>query len=69
MDIGMMKTYVSKTGYVRRKNTEEVYEANTLYLGIYDSEDNYEDVSKEEYDEIVKTQEEELNGNDRHEGQ
>lgn len=69
MDIGMMKTYVSKTGYVRRKNTEEVYEANTLYLGIYDNEDNYEDVSKEEYDEIVKTQEEELNGNDRHEGQ
>lgn len=69
MDIGMMKTYVSKTGYVRRKNTEEVYEANMLYLGIYDNEDNYEDVSKEEYDEIVKTQEEELNGNDRHEGQ
>lgn len=69
MDIGMMKTYVSKTGYVRRKNTEEVYEANMLYLGIYDNEDNYEDISKEEYGEIIKTQEEELNGNDRHEGQ
>lgn len=44
-----MKTYTSKTGYVKRTTTGECYEAKILYLGIHDSKDNYVDIDEEEY--------------------
>lgn len=61
----MMNTYISKTGYVKRKNTNDVYEVTTIYLGIYDNKDNYEDISRDDYDEIIKNNEVEVkkNGN------
>lgn len=44
-----MNTYTSKTGYVRYLPTGEVSQAETIYLGIYDKAENYEDITKEEY--------------------
>lgn len=58
-----MKTYNSKTGYVKRTSTGECYEAKILYLGIHDSKDNYVDIDEEEYEEHLKAQEEKDNGN------
>ena len=55
MDIGIMKTYESKTGYVRNKLTKGCYEAKTIYLGIYDSADNYEDISASVYGAFLKS--------------
>ena len=47
-----MKTYQSKTGYVKRVDCT-CYEAKTIYLGIYDKAENYSDISKKEYDKYV----------------
>lgn len=44
-----MKTYTSKTGYIKRKTTGECYESKILYLGIHDSSDNYVDIDESEY--------------------
>ncbi len=44
-----MKTYISETGYIKRIETGECYEAKTLYLGMFDSPINYIDIEKEEY--------------------
>ncbi len=56
-----MNTYTSKTGYVRCLPTGEVSQAETIYLGIYDKAENYEDTTKEEYEKYIK--ETENNGN------
>ena len=48
---------VSSTGYL--KSTDgSVYES-PIYLGIYDSDSNYSEVGKEEYETYLKKQEEE----------
>lgn len=47
-------TYTSKTGYVRCLATGEVFTAETMYLGIYDKPENYEDTTKEEYEKYLK---------------
>ena len=47
---------VSSTGYL--KDTDGSVCESPIYLGIYDSEDNYEEVEKEEYEAYLKTQEE-----------
>lgn len=57
-----MKKYISKTGYTKRIETGEEYEAKELYLGKYDSASNYEDITKKEYDEYLKAQEEKKDG-------
>lgn len=44
-----MKTYNSKTGFIKRISTGECYESKILYLGIYDSEENYSDITEDEY--------------------
>lgn len=59
-----MEKYISNTGYVKRIETGEAYEAKELYLGKYDNAKNYEDITKEEYEEYLKAQEEKANGND-----
>lgn len=50
---------VSSTGYL--KGTDgSVYES-PIYLGIYDSEDNYEEVGKEEYEAYKQAEEAKAN--------
>ena len=53
-----MKVYYSKTGYVKNIAENVIYQTTTIYLGIYDSLDNYVDVTKNEYLEYLKNQEE-----------
>ena len=47
-----MKTYQSKTGYVKCVDGT-CYEAKTIYLGIYDKPENYSDISHKEYAKYV----------------
>ena len=49
---------VSSTGYL--KSLDGSVCESPIYLGIYDSKDNYEEVSKEEYEDYLKKQEDEL---------
>ena len=46
----MIRTFESDTGYVRDKVSKAVYAAHVIYLGIYDTADNYEDATKADYD-------------------
>ena len=48
---------VSSTGYLKATDGS-VYES-PIYLGIYDSKDNYDEVGKDEYEAYLKKQEEE----------
>ena len=50
MDIGMIRTFKSDTGYIRNKASKVVYAAHVIYLGIYDTADNYEVATKADYD-------------------
>lgn len=45
-----MRTFKSKTGYIKCKVDGVIYEASVIYLGKYDKEENYIEVTKEEYD-------------------
>ena len=36
-----MRTFKSKTGYIKSLIDNVVYENNIIYLGIYDKEENY----------------------------
>ena len=57
----MLNKIESKEGYVfALKDKSAVYD-NIIYLGIYDSADNYIQVTKEEAKEIEKQIEEALN--------
>ena len=46
----MIRTFESDTGYIRDKLSKEVYAANVIYLGIYDTADNYEEATEADYD-------------------
>lgn len=52
----------SKTGYLKAKNDNSVYDYE-IYLGILDKVENYEEISKEEY---LKLKEENENYANRH---
>ena len=54
-----MKTFKSKTGYIKSLVDNVIYENDTIYLGIYDKEENYREATKEEYDTYMKEEEEE----------
>lgn len=62
-----MHTFESDTGYIRDKVSKVVYAAHVIYLGIYDTEDNYEEATEADYDAYEaaekKKMEEELNAN------
>lgn len=60
-----MITYTSKTGYIKRIATGEIYVAEVLYLGKFDKEENYADSTKEEYEAYIEelAKEVEQNGN------
>lgn len=49
---------VSSTGYL--KSLDGSVCESPIYLGIYDIKDNYEEVSKEEYEDYLKKQEDEF---------
>lgn len=49
-----MGIYKSKTGYVKNIITNEILVTDTIYLGIYDSADNYTDITKDDYDSLIK---------------
>lgn len=53
----MKKLTPSKNKHLKNINTNDIYEG-TIYLGIYDSEENYIEVSEEEYQEYLKAQKE-----------
>ena len=63
----MIHTFKSETGYIRNKITKVVYIGHTIYLGIYDTADNYEEATEADYDAYEaaekKRMEEELNAN------
>ena len=50
MDTCMIRTFESDTGYIRNKASKVVYAANVIYLGIYDTVDNYEEATEADYD-------------------
>lgn len=45
-----MRTFESNTGYIRNKASKVVYAAPVIYLGIYDTADNYEEATEADYD-------------------
>ena len=45
-----MRTFESDTGYIRNKSSKVVYKAHVIYLGIYDTADNYEEATEADYD-------------------
>ena len=47
---------VSSTGYI--KSLDGSVCESPIYLGIYDSKENYEEAAKEEYEAYLKKQEE-----------
>jgi hypothetical protein len=49
-----MNKFESKTGFIKRISTEEIFKNNCLYLGIYDTADDYQDCSEEEYNDYIK---------------
>lgn len=49
---------VSSTGYLKALDGSVC--ETPIYLGIYDSKDNYKEVGKEEYEAYLKKQEEQL---------
>lgn len=53
-----MRIFKSKTGYIKSLIDNIIYENDTIYLGIYDTEDNYTEATKEEYEEYIKSEEE-----------
>ena len=55
-----MKTYESKTGYIKCISTGEIYEGFIIYLGCNDDPSNYCDGTKEEWDEQERKREEEM---------
>ena len=46
----MIRTFESDSGYVRNKASKVVYAAHVIYLGIYDTADNYEEATEDDYD-------------------
>ena len=61
----MINTFESDTGYIRNKGSKVVYAAHVIYLGIYDTADNYEEATEADYDAYVASEklkeEEDLN--------
>ena len=46
----MIRIFESDTGYIRNKASKVVYAAHVIYLGIYDTADNYEEATEADYD-------------------
>ena len=46
----MIRTFESDTGYIKNKASKVIYAAHVIYLGIYDTADNYEEATEADYD-------------------
>ena len=57
-----MIVFKSKTGYIKSLIDGVIYANDTIYLGIYDNEDNYTEATKEEYEAYIKSEEEKYAG-------
>lgn len=53
-----MRIFKSKTGYIKSLIDNTIYANDTIYLGIYDKEENYTEATKEEYEAYIKEEEE-----------
>ena len=53
-----MKTYESKTGYVKNNVSGECFETSLIYMSCLDDDNTYSDITKDEYEAYVKEQEE-----------
>lgn len=53
-----MIIFKSKTGYIKSLIDNIIYANDTIYLGIYDKEENYTEATKEEYELYIKSEEE-----------
>lgn len=53
-----MRIFKSKTGYIKSLIDNIIYANDTIYLGIYDKEENYIEATKEEYELYIKSEEE-----------
>lgn len=51
------ETYESKTGYVREKATGNCVAVTSICLGKYSKAEDFEDITKEEYEAYVKERE------------
>jgi hypothetical protein len=58
----MRKLTPSANMHFKNINTGDIYESD-IYLGIYDSADNYVEVTEEEYQEYLAEKEREANEN------
>ena len=58
-----MRTYESKTGYVRNNVSGECFETSLIYMSCLDDDSTYSDISKEEYEAYVREQEEKYASN------
>lgn len=52
----MINTFESDTGYIRNKTSKVVYAAHVIYLGIYDTADNYEEATEADYDAYIASE-------------
>ena len=50
MEIVMINTFKSETGYIRDKLSNAVYADHVVYLSVYDTVDNFEEATKADYD-------------------
>lgn len=55
-----LRTYTTTTGYAKNLATGEVFPAETIYLGIFDSPDNYEEATEDEYEAYEAKREKEM---------
>jgi hypothetical protein len=52
-----MRTYESKTGYVRNNVSGECFATPLIYMSCLDDDNTYSDITKDEYEAYVKEQE------------
>ncbi len=55
-----MDKFITKTGYAKRISDGSVFEAETIYLGKYDSLDDYAEATKNEFEIYIELQKEEM---------
>lgn len=55
-----MDKFTTKTGYAKRISDGSVFEAETIYLGKYDSLDDYAEATKEEFEAYDKAEKERI---------
>lgn len=55
-----MKTYASKTEFIKRKSTGEIFQGSQIFLGKFDDMDDYADATQVEWDTQTAKREKDL---------